>query len=54
MQQIKSKQLFREEFQIQTATLSSNGEYLALGGSDGLIEVWNFKTMKLDTERLQY
>ena len=34
--------------------MSKNGEYLALGGSDGLIEVWNFKTMKLDTERLLY
>ena len=54
MQQIKSKHMFREEYQVQTAVVSPAGEYLALGGIDGLIEVWDFKRMKLDTGRLQY
>ena len=39
---------------IQTACLSSKAEYLALGGTDGLIEIWDFNKMKLDTVRLPY
>ena len=46
--------MFDAEFQIQSACISSKSEYLALGGTDGLIEVWNFQSMELDTIRLPY
>ena len=54
VQQVMSSHVFDSEFQIQTASLSLSAEYLALGGTDGLIEIWDFKKMKLDTDRLPY
>ena len=54
VQSMKSSHVFDSEFQIQSAKVSPQCEYIAFGGTDGLIEVWNFNTMVLDTTRLAY
>lgn len=60
IQKVKSHHMFDGDFQVQSACLShptsSSGaaEFLALGGSDGLIEIWNFKQMKPETEKLKF
>lgn len=44
--------------QIQVAKMSylgsKEGQILALGGSDGLVRLWNTKEMKLEIERTLY
>ena len=54
VQSVKSSHIFDSDFQIQSARVSPQSEYIAFGGTDGLIEVWNFNTMALDTVRLPY
>ncbi|CDW71757.1 wd repeat protein 61 [Stylonychia lemnae] len=49
-QKIVSYKVFQGDFQVQTLTISHDSKYLVLGGQDGLIEVWNFKSMSLEID----
>ena len=44
------------QFRVKSACLSNveSTRLLALGGTDGLIELWNYQKMELDTTNLEY
>ena len=55
--------MFDGEFKVMSACLSHSTtsgelqgrvEMLALGGSDGLIEVWDYEKMSMETEKLKF
>ena len=61
IQRVASHHMFDGEFQVHSACLShpttQNGgivEFIALGGHDGLIEVWDFANMALETKKLKF
>ena len=58
VQRVASHHMFDGEFQVRSVCLShpTSGkvEFLALGGHDGLIEVWNFEKMALETSKLKF
>lgn len=45
--------MFSGDFKVQSVAVSNSSLYLALGGQDGLIEVWDYSAMSL-AEDLPY